>query len=86
MNPAHVFQSCITPDGNANVFYKTKQDHILSLVLAAPNLYAGTDQGGLVYRIDPAGKGFVIYHAAQNEVRGLVVHNGVVYAGTSAPA
>ncbi len=76
----------VTPDGNAIVFYSTKQDHILSLVLAAPNLYAGTDQGGLVYRIDPAGKGFVIYHASQNEVRGLVVQNGVVYAGTSAPA
>src|SRR5436190_22451086 len=76
----------VTPDGDAKVFYATKQDHILSLVLAGSNLYAGTDQGGLVYRIDAAGKGFVIYHASQNEVRGLVVQDGVVYAGTSAPA
>lgn len=75
----------VTPDGNAAVFYATKQDHILSLVLAGTTLYAGTDRGGLVYRIDPAGKGFVIYHAAQNEVRGLAVHDGVVYAGTAMP-
>jgi hypothetical protein len=76
----------VTPNGDAKVFYSTKQDHILSLALAGPNLYAGTDQGGLIYRIDAAGKGFVLYHAAQNEVRGLVVQNGIVYAGTSSPA
>jgi hypothetical protein len=76
----------VGPDGKTDVFYASKQDHILSLALDGPTLYAGTDKGGLVYRIDPAGKAFVLYHASQNEVRALSAHDQVVFAGTSAPA
>ena len=44
----------ISPDGKSQVYYQTKQEHILCLA-AGPKetLYAGTDKGGLVYRIDP---------------------------------
>jgi hypothetical protein len=73
-------------DGKTDVFYATKQDHVMSLALDGPTLYAGTDKGGLVYRIDPAGKAFVLYHASQNEVRTIAVHDQIVYAGTSSPA
>src|SRR5205823_5535010 len=48
-------------------------------------LYAGTDKGGLVYRISMEGKGFVLYQAAQAEVRSLLITKDFVYAGTSAP-
>jgi hypothetical protein len=74
------------PDGGkANVFYTTKQEHILCLAMNEQTLYAGTDKGGLVYRITPAGKAFVLYHANQPEVRSLLVTADAVYAGTSAP-
>jgi hypothetical protein len=76
----------ITPDGKSSVFYQTKQEHILSLALAADGtLFAGSDKQGLVYRIDPKGKGFVVFSAPQSEVRSLLVTSQAVYAGTSSP-
>jgi hypothetical protein len=76
----------ITADGKAQVYYKTKQEHILCLA-AGPKgtLIAGTDKGGLVYRIDGPDKGFVLYHAPQSEVRSLLVAGDIIYAGTSSP-
>ncbi len=76
----------LTPAGKTEVFYATKQEHILCLAIGEKGtLYAGTDKGGLIYRISPAGKGFVLYHANQPEVRTLLVTPDAVYAGTSAP-
>ncbi len=76
----------IKAGAKAEVFYASKQEHILCLALdAAGNLYAGTDKGGLVYRIDPLGKAFVLYQASQPEVRALLVTPEAVYAGTSSP-
>ena len=76
----------LTPDGKGNIFYTTKQEHVLCLAVGPDDmLYAGTDKGGLVYRIDPKGKGFVLYQAPQTEVRTLIVTAEAVYAGTSAP-
>jgi hypothetical protein len=76
----------LTPAGKTEVFYTTKQEHILCLAMGEKGtLYAGTDKGGLVYRINPAGKGFVLYHANQPEVRALLVTPDAVFAGTSAP-
>jgi hypothetical protein len=76
----------VTTQGKAEVFYATKQEHILSLAIAPDGrLYAGTDKNGLVYRFDSRGKGFVLYHAAQAEVRSLLLTTGGLYAGTSSP-
>ena len=53
----------VNAEGKASVFYTTKQEHILRLALGNKGmLYAGTDKGGMVYRIEPSGKGFVIFH------------------------
>ncbi|MBI2805461.1 MAG: hypothetical protein HYX68_10835 [Planctomycetes bacterium] len=76
----------LTAAGKTEVFYTTKQEHILCLAIGAKGaVYAGTDKGGLIYRIAPTGKGFVLYHANQPEVRALHVVGDAVYAGTSAP-
>jgi outer membrane protein assembly factor BamB len=76
----------LTPAGKTEIFYHTKQEHILCLAMGDKGtLYAGTDKGGLIYRINSAGKGFVLYHANQPEVRTLYVTPDAVYAGTSAP-
>ena len=79
-------------DGKAHVYYQTKQEHILCLAAGTKGaLYAGTDKGGLVYRVTPsaetggAGKGFVLFHAPQSEVRSLLVTDDALYAGTSSP-
>src|SRR5262249_27617366 len=64
----------------------TKQDHVLRVALGPTGmLYAGTDKGGLIYRIDSKGKGFVLYQTAQSEVRSLLVTPTALYAGTSSP-
>ena len=72
--------------GKAKEFYRTGQEHILSL--ARDNngqLIAGTDKGGLVYRIDANGKGFVLFKTQQSEVRSLVVTAQGIFAGTGSP-
>jgi hypothetical protein len=75
----------LTPEGKARIYYTTKKEHVLSLALGANDtVYAGTDKGGLIYRI-VKGKGFVLYQAPQSEIRSLLVTPGGVYAGTSAP-
>ncbi|HEY1377673.1 MAG TPA: hypothetical protein VGF55_12815 [Gemmataceae bacterium] len=75
----------IDPDGRAAVFFRARQDHVLSLACAADGtVYAGTDKDGLVYRIDPAGQGRVLFQAAQPEVRTLLLAADAVYAGTGA--
>ena len=77
----------VDADGKADVFYTTKQEHILCLAAGADGtLYAGTDKDGLVYRIDAKGKGFVLYQAPQAEVRSCWSTADGVYAGTSSPA
>jgi hypothetical protein len=77
----------IDPDGRAEVFFHSRQEHILSLACAADGtLYAATDKDGLVYRIDAAGKGFVLFQASQSEVRSLLLATDAVYVGTGAAA
>jgi hypothetical protein len=76
----------LSSEGKAQVFYTTKQDHILSLAVGrGGRVYAGVDKKGLVYRIDNRGKGFVLYQAAQAEIRSLLVTADGIYAGTSVP-
>ena len=44
-----------------------------SYVDAQGNLIAGTDGSGLVYRISPAGEGFVLYSAPKKEITALAL-------------
>ena len=58
----------------------------MSLALASGDdsgdqLIAGTEPNGLLYRISPAGKGFVIYDAPQSEIRSVLAGaDGSIYA------
>ena len=48
---------------------------------AQGNLIAGTDGSGLVYRISPAGEGFVLYSAPKKEITALALdREGNIYA------
>ena len=49
--------------------------------MAQDNLIVGTDPGGLVLRISPAGEGFVLYQMAKREVTAVAVaKDGSIYA------
>jgi len=48
---------------------------------ATGNLIAGSDGSGLIYRISPAGEGFVLYSAPKKEITALALdHAGNIYA------
>ena len=71
--PAAIYRldpSKATP--KAELFFKSDEQHIRCL-LFEPNgdLIAGSDGGGLVYRIGKDGKGLVIYDAPKREVTAL---------------
>ena len=61
-----------------------KQTHIMCLGFDSKgNLLAGSVPNGLIYRISPQGKAFVIYQAALPEVHDLAVDSqGRIFAAT----
>ncbi len=72
----------MTPDGKGKVFFKSDETHVRSMALDAnDNLIVGTDPGGLVLRVSPAGEGFVLYQMAKKEVTAVAVAaDGSIYA------
>jgi sugar lactone lactonase YvrE len=82
--PAVVYRVPLT-GGKAQVLFRTSDQHIRCL-LAAPDgtLFAGSDSGGVIYRIDPAKPGaapFALYAAARREITGLALDSaGNLYA------
>src|SRR6202795_2115745 len=68
--------------GEHSVFFKSDETHVRVLAFDAPgNLIAGSDGSGLVYRISPAGEGFVLYSAPKKEITALAVDRaGNIYA------
>ena len=71
--------------GKPQVLFRTSDQHIRCL-LSAPDgtLYAGSDSGGVVYRINPAKAGaapFALYTASRREITGLALDSaGNLYA------
>lgn len=62
-------------------FFKSDEAHIRSLAWDAKgNLIAGSDGSGLVYRISPDGKGYVLFEAPRREITAVAVGaDGTVY-------
>lgn len=82
-NPAAVFRVDVkNPGAQAEEFFKSDEAHIRSLAWDGKgNLIAGSVGSGLVYRIDPQGKGYVIFDAPRGEITALAVGtDGVIYA------
>jgi WD40 repeat protein len=71
-----------TEPSKTELFFKSDEEHIRSLAFdKSGNLIAGSDGTGLVYRIDPAGKAFVLYDAPKREITSVVVApDGNIYA------
>jgi hypothetical protein len=75
-------------------FFKSDEQHIRSLAwemkkvpgakgASEPtgNLIAGSDGSGLIYRISPEGKGYVLFEAPRREITAVAVGaNGTIYA------
>lgn len=81
--PAAVYRVDVTKaDSKPELFFKSDEGHIRSLAWDANgNLIAGSDGSGLVYRISPEGKGYVLFDAPRREVTSVAVAaDGTIYA------
>ncbi|HEV2134845.1 MAG TPA: hypothetical protein VGR47_11470 [Terracidiphilus sp.] len=81
--PAAVFRVDVTKAGaQPEEFFKSDEAHIRALAWDAKgNLIAGSVGTGLVYRIDPQGKGYVVFDAPKGEITALAVGtDGTIYA------
>lgn len=70
------------PASKPELFFKSDEPHIRCLAFAPDgSLIAGSDGSGLIYRIDPAGKGFVLFDAPRREITAVAVDpKGTIYA------
>ena len=71
--PAAIYKVDVASDKpHPTVFFESDEQHIRCLLFEPNgNLIAGSDGGGLVYRIGKDGKGLVIYDAPKREVTAL---------------
>jgi hypothetical protein len=84
--PAAIYRVDVTKPGvKPELFFKSDEEHIRSLAWDAKgNLIAGSDGSGLVYRISPQGKGYVLFEAPRREITSVAVAaNGTIYAASA---
>lgn len=82
-NPAGVYRvDPSKPGAQPEEFFKSDEAHIRTLAWDKKgNLIAGSVGSGLVYRIDPQGKGYVLFDSPKSEITALAVApSGVIYA------
>ncbi len=80
--PAAVYRVDVRqPNAQPEQFFKSDEQHIRALAWDAKgNLIAGSDGSGLVYRISPDGKGYVLFEAPRREVTSVAVAaDGTIY-------
>ena len=72
----------VSPDGKGSVFFKSDETHVRSMAIdSRDNLIVGTEPGGLLLRVSPAGEGFVLYQMPKREVTAVAVApDGAIYA------
>jgi hypothetical protein len=72
------------PSAKVETFFKSDEQHIRCLAWDPEgNLIAGTDGSGLIYRIDPFGKGYVLFEAPRREITSLAIGPaGQIYAAS----
>ncbi|MGA8729344.1 MAG: hypothetical protein WB608_11395 [Terracidiphilus sp.] len=81
--PAAVYRVDVSKaNAQPEQFFKSDEQHIRALAWDAKgNLIAGADGSGLVYRISPEGKGYVLFEAPRREVTSVAVAaDGTIYA------
>ncbi|HET9099787.1 MAG TPA: hypothetical protein VFN62_05315, partial [Acidobacteriaceae bacterium] len=73
--PANIYRVDLKKrDASPEKFFSSSEQHIRCLLFANDGtLYAGTDGRGLVYRIDPRGKGFVLFEAPRQEIPAMAL-------------
>ncbi len=81
-NPGAVYRVDLSqPGSKPELFFKSDEAHIRTLAWDGNNLIAGSDGSGLIYRINPQGKGYVLFESPRREVTSIAVGpKGTIYA------
>ena len=67
----------VDAQGKAQTLLTSAETHVTALAVdAAGHVYAGSAPGGILYRIDPAGKVFVLHDSPYREVKALDAGGG----------
>ena len=67
--------------GKGQVVLTASDTHLVSLAVVGKEVYAGSSPSGIVYRLDEAGKTFVLYDSPYREVKALAPgRDGSLYA------
>jgi hypothetical protein len=70
--------------GIGSVFFDSDEAHIRTMAFKGTDLIAGSDGSGLIYRISPDGKGFVLFSAPKKEITALAINrNGDIYVAAA---
>ena len=83
--PAAIYRvDAAATKSTTELFFKSDEQHIRCLAWDVKgNLIAGTDGSGLIYRIDPTGKGYVLFEAPRREITSLAIApSGAIYAAS----
>jgi sugar lactone lactonase YvrE len=81
--PAAIYRVDVAqPGAKPELFFKSDEQHVRCMAFDHQgNLIAGSDGTGLIYRIGPDGKGFIVYDAPKREITAVAVgEDGVIYA------
>jgi len=74
----------VNKGGEKSVYYTCSDNHVVSFFRDGKDLLAGTSPGGLIVRISPEGKGFVLMDTPLEEVHALEADRfGTIYAVAS---
>ncbi len=82
--PAAVYRVDLAAGGKPEIFFRSDEEHIRCILFEPDgDLLAGSDGGGLVYRIGKDGKGMVIYNAPKREITALAeAADGRIYVSS----
>jgi hypothetical protein len=81
--PAAIYRVDVSqPGSKPELYFRSDEQHIRCMAFDHQgNLIAGSDGSGLIYRIGPDGKGFIVYDAPKREITAVDVdEKGVIYA------
>ncbi len=80
--PAAIYRVDLRKGGKPELFFSSDEQHIRSMLVKPDgSVLAGSDGDGLVYRIDPSGRGVILYNANRREITALAERpDGTIYA------
>ncbi|HHE65448.1 MAG TPA: WD40 repeat domain-containing protein, partial [Bacteroidetes bacterium] len=73
----------IEKDGEGDVLYDSKENHIMCILEHNGDIYAGGEGDGIIYKIKKDGTATVLYDSPESEIHTIIAHeSGKLYAAS----